>query len=138
MTDIIENDFSEEFDYIENEKNLVADVRRGQYDGLSWAKEPDKIPEYDIAETVRTQVLIIGGGIAGLAAGARCTDLGQSCVVLEKYHGLVARGAHIACLDSPEMRRFGISIDKQQFARDWMRICGSRVDERLLWLYINN
>ena len=133
-----QNEFREPFDYIEHEKNNVSEVRRGQYDGLPWAIEPEKIPESRIAETVETEVLIVGGGIAGLAAGARCTDLGQSCIVLEKYHGLVARGAHIACLDSPEMRRYGVTIDKKQFARDWMRICGSRVDERLLWLYINN
>lgn len=138
MPEVKEDDFREELDYIENEKNNVAEVREGQYAGCSWAKEPEKIPESSIAESVETDVLIIGGGIAGLAAGARCTDLGQRCIVLEKYHGLVARGAHIACLDSPEMQRFGVKIDKSQFARDWMRICGSRVDEKLLWLYINN
>ena len=108
------------------------------YDDCAWAKEPDKIPEDQIAETLETEVLIVGGGIAGLAAGARCTDLGLKCIVIEKYHGIVSRGAHIACVDSPVMRKLGVSIDKQQFARDWMHICGSRVNEDLLWLYLNN
>lgn len=58
-------------------------------------------------------------------------------MVVEKFKGLVARGAHIAVLDSTVMREKGIHIDKQQFARDWLRICGSRVNEDLLWLYIN-
>ena len=108
------------------------------YDDCAWAKEPDKIPEDQIAETLETEVLIVGGGIAGLAAGARCTDLGLKCIVIEKYHGIVSRGAHIACVDSPVMRKLGVSIDKKQFARDWMHICGSRVNEDLLWLYLNN
>ena len=128
----------EDFDFLGTEKNNVDDVRESAYKDCAWAKEPDKIPEADIAETVETEVLVVGGGIAGMAAGARCTDLGLRCIVIEKYHGIVGRGAHIACLDSPVMRKLGVKIDKQQFARDWMRICGSRVNEELLWLYLNN
>ena len=127
-----------EIDFIASEKNNVEDVRKNAYSGCSWAKEPERIPEEQIAETIETEVLIVGGGIAGLAAGARCTDLGLSCIVLEKYHGIVARGAHISCLDSEVMRKNNVHIDKKQFARDWMRICGSRVNEDLLWLYLNN
>ena len=57
--------------------------------------------------------------------------------MVDKYKGLVAHGAHIACLDSPVMRELGIRIDKQEFARRWMHTSGSRVNEDLLWLYIN-
>ena len=39
--------------------------------GYSWETPPEPIPEADIAETVTTEVLVIGGGISGLAAGAR-------------------------------------------------------------------
>ena len=127
-----------ELDFIASEKNNVDEVRKNAYSDCSWAKEPEKIAEEKIAETIETEVLIIGGGIAGLAAGARCTDMDLSCIVLEKYRGIVARGAHISCLDSEVMRKNGVHIDKKQFARDWMRICGSRVNEDLLWLYINN
>ena len=126
-----------DMNFIPTEENHIDEQHRA-YDDCVWAKRPDPIPEEQIAETRETEVLIIGGGIAGLAAGARCTDLGLTCTVLEKYHGIVARGAHIACVDSPVMRRLGVSIDKKQFARDWMHLCGSRVNEDLLWLYINN
>ena len=126
------------FDYIASEENRVEEVKKTAYSDCAWAKQPDRIPESEIAETVETEVLIVGGGIAGLSAGARCTDLELSCIVLEKYHGIVARGAHIACVESDVMKKYGVSIDKKQFARDWMHICGSRVNEDLLWLYINN
>jgi succinate dehydrogenase/fumarate reductase flavoprotein subunit len=131
------NQTPEQFDYIDNELNDVGDLKN-DFSACAWAKAPARIPEERIAETLTTEVLIIGGGIAGMAAGARCTDLGLRCTVLEKYHGLVGRGAHIACTDSPAMRAHGVTIDKKQFARDWMRICGSRVNEDLLWLYINH
>jgi len=103
----------------------------------SWEVPPPPIPEDQIVEELEADVVVIGGGIAGLAAGARCTELGMSVIVVDKFRGLVAHGAHIACLDSPVMRKLGIKIDKQEFARRWMHTCGSRVNEDLLWLYIN-
>ncbi|NLL38676.1 MAG: FAD-binding protein [Clostridiales bacterium] len=103
----------------------------------SWEAPPEAVPEEQIAEILEADVVIIGGGIAGLAAGARCTQLGMSVIVVDKYKGLVAHGAHIACLDSPVMRKLGIKIDKQEFARRWMHTSGSRVNEDLLWLFIN-
>jgi hypothetical protein len=102
-----------------------------------WEIPPAPISEEQIAEEMEADVVVIGGGIAGLAAGARCTELGMSVIVVDKHKSLVAHGAHIACLDSPVMRELGIKIDKQEFARRWMHTSGSRVNEDLLWLYIN-
>ncbi len=124
-----------DFDFIETEHNKVECFGgRRQY---SWESPPPPIPEDQIAETIEADIAVIGGGIAGLGIGARAVEKGLSVVVVEKFHALVGRGAHIACLDSKVMRELGVKIDKQQFARDWMRICGSRVNEDLLWLYIN-
>ena len=102
-----------------------------------WETPPAPIPEEQIVETIETEVLIIGGGISGLAAAARCTQLGMKVIVLEKSGGLVAHGAHVASVGSDIQRENGVFIDKEQFTRDWMRISGSRVDERLLRLYVN-
>ena len=126
-----------DMDYIESVKNNVQYVKDHRYDKYSWSKPPKKVPEEEIAQTITTEVAIVGGGIAGLSAGARLTQLGIKCIVVEKYRGIVARGAHIAALESKCMEENGVHIDKQQFARDWMHICGSRVNEDLLWLYIN-
>ncbi|MBO6010204.1 MAG: FAD-binding protein, partial [Oscillospiraceae bacterium] len=115
----------------------IAAAERAKKRGWSWETPPEPIDESLIEETVETEVAVVGGGIAGLAAGARCSELGLKTVVVEKYKGIVARGAHFACLDSSVMRANGVHIDKAQFARDWMHICGSRVNEDLLWLYIN-
>ena len=104
--------------------------------GWSWETPPAKIPENDIAETMEADVIIIGGGISGLAAGARLTQKGMDVIVLDKFHALLGRAAHVGVLDSAVMRRLGITIDKKKFARDWMMVSGSRVNEELLWLYI--
>jgi hypothetical protein len=42
--------------------------------GWSWETPPEKIPEEKIAGTLEADVAIIGGGISGLAAGARCAQ----------------------------------------------------------------
>ncbi len=122
-------------DYLETvaNKSSEANVKKG----YSWETPPAPIPEDQIAETLEADVAIIGGGISGLGAGARCTEKGLSVILIEKYKGLVARGAHVASLDSHVMRKHGVRIDKEQFARDWMRISGSRCSEDHLWLYIN-
>jgi len=124
----------EDMDVIETHVNDVAEERASRY---PWGTPPEKIDESLIEETITTDVAIIGGGISGLATAARCTQYGMSVSVVEKYHGLVARGAHIATIGSHVQDEAGVHIDKKQFARDWMRICGSRVNEDLMWLYIN-
>jgi succinate dehydrogenase/fumarate reductase flavoprotein subunit len=105
--------------------------------GWSWETPPEAIAEELITETIEADVAIIGGGISGLAAAARCTQMGLSVAVADRFHALMGRAAHVGVLESKTMTKFGLSIDKQKFARDWMRICGSRVNEELLWLYIN-
>ena len=104
--------------------------------GWSWEISPAKIPEENIIETIETDVAIIGGGISGLAAGARCTQMGLDVLVVDKLQDLLGRAAHVGVLDSAIMRKLGITIDKKKFARDWMMISGSRINEELLWLYI--
>ncbi len=121
-------------DYLFNEENLKFPEVTVRH---SWDTPPDPIPESEISGTEEADVVIVGGGISGLATAARCAQLGLDCVVLEKFRGLVAHGAHIASVGSRLQREHGVLIDKKQFARDWMRICGSRVNEDLLWLYIN-
>jgi succinate dehydrogenase/fumarate reductase flavoprotein subunit len=102
-----------------------------------WETPPPPVPEVDIAETIETEVVIIGGGISGLAGGARSAQLGRKVIVLEKTGGFVGHGAHIATVGSYLQRENGIHLDKAQFAREWMRISGSRVNEDLLWIYVN-
>jgi len=113
------------------------DARIAKRRNYPWEKPPPPIPESEIAETIDTDIVIVGGGISGLACGARCAQLGLNVIVLEKTNGFVGHGAHVASVGSDIQRENGVFIDKTQFARDWMHICGSRVNEDLLWLYIN-
>ena len=116
---------------------MKAYSNRSPRKGWSWETEPEKIPEEQIAETLEADVIIIGGGISGMAAAARLTQKGQKVIVIDRYKDMLGRAGHVAALDSRVMRRLGVSIDKQQFVKDWLRTCGYRVNEELLWLYVN-
>ena len=105
--------------------------------GWSWETRPEPIPDSEVAETLEADVLIIGGGISGLAAGARLTQKGYHVIIVDRYKNLLGRAGHVGVTDSAVMRRLGVTIDKKQFAKDWMRVSGSRVNEELLWMYIN-
>ena len=104
--------------------------------GFSWETPPTPIPESEIAETVTSEVLVIGGGISGLAASARCVDLGLKVVTLDKNEKMRALAGQIAAVNSRIMAEKGIHIDEKVLAADWLKMSGSRVQEDLLWLFI--
>ena len=52
--------------------------------GYSWETAPEKIAESEIVETLTADVIMIGGGISGLAAGARCKYRGLDTIIIDK------------------------------------------------------
>jgi succinate dehydrogenase/fumarate reductase flavoprotein subunit len=105
--------------------------------GYSWETQPEPVPEAQIVETLTADVVVVGGGISGLAAAARVTYKGLSGIVLDKNKRLVALAGQIAAINTKVMAEKGIVIDKKQFAADWLKVSGSRVEEELLWIFIN-
>ena len=111
--------------------------QRSPHKGYSWETPPEPVPENEIAETVTAEVLVIGGGISGLAASARCADKGLQVITLDKNDQLRALAGQIAAVNSRIMAEKGLHIDKKTLAADWLKMSGSRVQEELLWLFIN-
>ena len=95
--------------------------------GFSWenATPVTAAPE----QTFEADVVVIGAGIAGLAAAARCAQLGLSVLVADKSTEKNLLGKTIGVV--PE------GVDKKIFAKRWLRACGSRVNEELMWEYMD-
>ncbi|MDR0917546.1 MAG: FAD-binding protein [Oscillospiraceae bacterium] len=105
--------------------------------GYSWETPPAPIAESLIADTQTADVVVVGGGISGLAAAARLSTKGLSVIVADKNKRLTALAGQIAAINTKYMAELGIEIDKKQLAADWLKVSGSRVEESLLWLFIN-
>lgn len=76
--------------------------------------------------TDRTDVVIVGGGLAGLVAAAELGDAGKRVVIVEQEGANSLGGqAHwslggLFFVDSPEQRRLGIRDSRELALQDWM------------------
>lgn len=95
--------------------------------GGSWEVSPPSYPEK--LDIIEADVCVIGGGISGLAAAVRCAQLGLRVAVAEKRQENIPHGKYLGVVPA--------DTDKKFFAKRWLKASGSRVNEDLLWLYIN-
>lgn len=100
---------------------------RSKSRGCSWEREPGAYP--DDLNRAEADVCIIGAGISGLATAVRCAQLGLSVIVADKRADAVPHGQYLGVVPS--------GTDKKIFAKRWLKASGSRVNEDLLWLYMN-
>lgn len=109
----------------------------GESRAWSWETAPEPIADGDIVETVETEVVVVGAGVAGLAAACRAKELGLKTIVLERGASISLRGLMFASFDSKLMRKYGVSIDKEAVIADWMKTCGGRPSEELVRMFAN-
>ncbi|SHI18127.1 Succinate dehydrogenase/fumarate reductase, flavoprotein subunit [Sporobacter termitidis DSM 10068] len=104
----------------------------------SWAAPPEPIPQEKLTQREEADVVVIGAGIAGVACALRAAQTGASVLVLEKGASWSGRGGNIGVANSAFMRGAGYENDLEAVAREWIKRCGNRCDEKILWLYLNN
>jgi fumarate reductase flavoprotein subunit len=103
-----------------------------------WANPPEPVPEDKIKRRLAADVVVIGAGMSGVACALRAAQTGAEVLVLEKCGNWSGRGGNIGVAGSSFMRENGVVNDPQEVAREWIKRCGNRCDEKLLWLYLNN
>ena len=97
----------------------------------TWEVKPDPIT--DIAETVDTEVLVIGGGYSGTCCALNAAENGTKVTLVEKDtvlngHGVGGTGA----VGSRELDRLNIVVDKPVEMERWVATCGNRCRESLV------
>ena len=100
-----------------------------------WETKPEPVPASEIKQTVDTDVVIIGAGLAGIAASLGAAESGAKVVVIDKNDTYAARGGHITGFNSKVHKEKGIELDYRQIIRDWVAWAQGRIDESLLWLF---
>lgn len=98
-----------------------------------WIHQAPEIPESEIKETVEADIVVVGGGLAGVAAIREAVEQGASVVLFEKCKIPQARSGDFAVMDSKVADLWGRrKVDKTAIVADLMKDMGYRVDQRIL------
>lgn len=103
----------------------------------AWMTPPEAIPDSQIVKTLDTEILVLGAGYAGVATACSAAERGVKVTVVEKSERWNGRGGGSGVSDSRLMREMGLSINKEDAQAEWIRTCGSRVNEALVSLFFN-
>jgi fumarate reductase flavoprotein subunit len=100
-----------------------------------WETPPAPIAQGDIKETVTTDVVVLGAGVAGLVAALTTGEAGLSTVLLEKGATYVGHGGWNGVIGSRLQKELGLEMDKQEVISKMMDVSAYRVDQRLVKLW---
>ncbi len=93
-------------------------------------------PAEDEDAVMDTDVLVVGGGGAGLAAAIEASEEGASVILVEKLGVLggstMLSGGIIHAAESPVQERAGIDEPWEDFAEYWMEMSENEADEEMI------
>ncbi|HSW57930.1 MAG TPA: FAD-dependent oxidoreductase [Dehalococcoidales bacterium] len=99
---------------------------------------PPPVHPDEIKETVETDVVVVGGGIAGLSAALSAAEAGAKTVILEKSAAYNYRGVHNAALHSRLQKEAGIKVDPEKVIYTIMEFGGYRGDQKVVKTWADN
>jgi|TARA_R100000900_G_scaffold2692_2_gene4246 dihydrolipoamide dehydrogenase len=71
-----------------------------------------------VADTLKTQVLVLGGGVGGYSAAFRAADLGMDAVLVERYPSLGGVCLNVGCIPSKAMLHVAQVINEGTHGKD--------------------
>lgn len=101
----------------------------------SWRDAPDLIPQDQLAEAYVSDIVIVGAGNAGMAAGMRAIERGASVTIVEKLSAVGASRSSIAAIDSRMQKAAGIALNKHEVVEELCKYASHRVDQKLIRLW---
>ncbi|MBR2836276.1 MAG: FAD-binding protein [Coriobacteriales bacterium] len=104
----------------------------------SWELPAEPIDDSEIVETIETEVLVVGMGIAGVSAAFMATQEGAQVTILEKTPTFQCRSSHIGAINSQIQKELGFEFDPAQVCGDLTRFQGGYVQQRLIRMYLDN
>jgi len=104
----------------------------------SFEVPPPQIPASAIKDVVDAEVVVVGAGIAGMAATLSAAEVGAKTILIEKHTTWTARGRFNAAIGSRLQKQLGIEIDKDEVLLELMKYAGNKPDQRLLRLWADN
>lgn len=98
----------------------------------------DKIDDKDIVETIECDLVVCGGGFAGLCTATSAAEEGLNVIVLEKNQTCDTRGSDIGVLNGKFVESCGGSFDEKQYYQDALRSAQYRCNPLIWQKWIDN
>lgn len=126
-----------------DEQNAVEDVAGvSEASFPSWAGEPPVIDESEIAQTVEVDLVVVGGGNAGIMCATAAAEEGLTVAVIESQseEGIIYYGLHdIGCVNSQYCLDRGVAeIKKSEFIAEFQRRSHNRTNPALIRQFAEN
>lgn len=119
--------------------NVAASQEKTKWYDEAYFKKPDPIT--DIAETLETDIVVVGAGNGGCVAAISAADLGAKVVWVEKNAGPITWAGEIGAYNTKLMKeKYGIEYTQEQLneiINDQCRYGSYEVDQRLIALWVN-
>ena len=110
----------------------LATTNAAAADGTpSFLVAPAPIDDSEITDTVEAEIVIVGAGVAGLAAARAATENGASVAVVEKGETWQYRSGQYGVHGSAVQKKAGMDFDAQAAVADLMKEMGYRPDQRI-------
>ncbi|MDR2105829.1 MAG: FAD-dependent oxidoreductase [Coriobacteriales bacterium] len=105
----------------------------------SWVLRPYPIPESEIAETIDTEIVVVGAGVAGMAAAWWAAKKGAQIHVIEKMDKPSSRSNQIGAVNCSVQKEAGIPDFPINEILQYMKAFqGGYVKQELLKQYLYN
>jgi succinate dehydrogenase/fumarate reductase flavoprotein subunit len=96
---------------------------------------PDPVPESEIADTIETELVVIGAGTAGLVCANSAVENGAKVVLIAASSRPISRGGSNHAINSKLTRELGISYDVGKNFKQEMDRAGGRIDQGKWYLF---
>lgn len=119
-----------------NAEHYDATTRTNVNDYSNWREEPQKI-----VKTIDADLVIVGSGIAGLAAAVQAGELGLNTVVLEKNSFVAGNGGGVEGIfgiNTKMQQAAGIHTEPEKIIAKEMQLAQYRVDGSFWVDLVNN
>lgn len=103
------------------------------YEQERWLGQAPEISAAQITREVAADVVIVGAGLAGVAAARAAVEAGATVVLLEKCARPQARSGDFAAMDSALSARWGRqNVDKTEIVNELMRDMAYKASQNIL------
>lgn len=101
----------------------------------SWRTAPAPIPEDQIKEVYICDIVIVGAGHAGMAAGMAAVQAGASTIIVEKLGATGSGRSWIGAIGTSYQKKAGVKVNKHEVIEELCKYASHKVDQRLIRLW---